>query len=81
MRSAMVPAGPPLSFLLLTAALLPLLPVPAPGAAPGPPALTDAEIEEFLRGFLGPGDGGDRDEDGTELGFGTDLTIGTGTGE
>ncbi|TRZ16011.1 hypothetical protein HGM15179_011085 [Zosterops borbonicus] len=67
----MIPAGPPLSCLLLTAALLPLLPVPAPGAAPGPPALTDAEIEEFLRGFLGPGNGGDRDGDGSELGFGT----------
>ncbi|XP_041885431.1 adipocyte enhancer-binding protein 1 isoform X3 [Corvus kubaryi] len=76
----MVPAGPPRSCLLLTAALLPLLPVPAPGAAPGPPALTDAEIEEFLRGFLGPGDGGDRDGDGVELGFGTDLGTGTGTG-
>ncbi|KAM4756456.1 adipocyte enhancer-binding protein 1 isoform 2-T2 [Cyanocitta cristata] len=78
----MVPAGPPRSCLLLTAALLPLLPVPAPGAAPGPPALTDAEIEEFLRGFLGPGDGGDRDGDGIELGFGTDLgtDLGTGTG-
>ncbi|XP_041334560.1 adipocyte enhancer-binding protein 1 [Pyrgilauda ruficollis] len=80
----MVPAGPPRSCLLLTAALLPLLPVPAPGAAPGPPALTDAEIEEFLRGFLGPGDGGDRDGDrdgdGTELSFGTDLSTGTGTG-
>ncbi|XP_048146215.1 adipocyte enhancer-binding protein 1 isoform X3 [Corvus hawaiiensis] len=76
----MVPAGPPRSCLLLTAALLPLLPVPAPGAAPGPPALTDAEIEEFLRGFLGPGDGGDRDGDGIELGFGTDLGTGTGTG-
>ncbi|XP_054373483.1 adipocyte enhancer-binding protein 1 [Molothrus ater] len=75
----MVPAGPPRSCLLLTAALLPLLPVPAPGAAPGPPALTDAEIEEFLRGFLAPGDGGDRDRDGddTELGFGTDLSTGT----
>ncbi|XP_058715248.1 adipocyte enhancer-binding protein 1 isoform X2 [Poecile atricapillus] len=80
----MVPAGPPRSCLLLTAALLPLLPVPAPGAAPGPPALTDAEIEEFLRGFLEPGDGGDRDGDrdgdGAELGFGADLSIGTGTG-
>ncbi|XP_063276679.1 adipocyte enhancer-binding protein 1 isoform X3 [Prinia subflava] len=75
----MVAAGPPLSCLLLTASLLPLLPVPAPGAAPGPPALSDAEIEEFLRGFLGPGDGGDRDGDGTELGFGTDLSIGTGS--
>lgn len=75
----MVPAGPPRSCLLLTVALLPLLPVPAPGTAPGPPALTDAEIEEFLRGFLGPGDGGDRDGDGTELGFGTDLSIDTGT--
>ncbi|XP_014746838.1 PREDICTED: adipocyte enhancer-binding protein 1 [Sturnus vulgaris] len=78
----MVPAGPPRSCLLLTAALLPLLPVPAPGAAAGPPALTDAEIEEFLRGFLGPGDGGDRDgdRDGIELGFDTHLGIGTGTG-
>uniref|UniRef100_A0A8C3NP32 Adipocyte enhancer-binding protein 1 n=1 Tax=Geospiza parvula TaxID=87175 RepID=A0A8C3NP32_GEOPR len=80
----MVPAGPPRSCLLLTAALLPLLPVPAPGAAPGPPALTDAEIEAFLRGFLAPGDGGDpdghRDGDGTELGFGTALSTGTGTG-
>lgn len=81
MRSAMVPAGPPRSCLLLTAALLPLLPVPAPGATPAPPALTDAEIEEFLRGFLGPGDGGDRHEDGTELLFHTHLDIGTGTGE
>ncbi|RMB91519.1 hypothetical protein DUI87_32098 [Hirundo rustica rustica] len=75
----MLPAGPPLSCLLLPAALLLLLPVPAPGAAPGPPALTDAEIEEFLRGFLGPGDGGDRDGDGAELSFGTDLSAGTGS--
>ncbi|XP_032937032.1 adipocyte enhancer-binding protein 1 isoform X1 [Catharus ustulatus] len=75
----MVPAGPPRSCLLLTAALLPLLPVPAPGATPAPPALTDAEIEEFLRGFLGPGDGGDRDGDGTELLLHTHLDIGTGT--
>ncbi|XP_062366464.1 adipocyte enhancer-binding protein 1 [Cinclus cinclus] len=74
----MVPAGQPPSCLLLTAALLLLLPVPAPGAAPGTPALTDAEIEEFLRGFLGTEDGGDRE--GTELGFGTHLSIGTGTG-
>ncbi|XP_055552245.1 adipocyte enhancer-binding protein 1 isoform X2 [Falco cherrug] len=80
-------AGPPRSCLLLAAALLPLLP---PGAAPGPaapPALTDAEIEAFLRGFLGPGqlggdgDGdGDGDADGTDSAFGTDLSIGTGTG-
>ncbi|XP_054031043.1 adipocyte enhancer-binding protein 1 [Dryobates pubescens] len=78
--------GPPRSCLLLTAALLPLLPL---GAAPGPaapPAISDAEIEEFLRGFLGPGGRGDGDEDGdgTDLGFGTDLgaaiDLGIGTG-
>ncbi|XP_063214745.1 adipocyte enhancer-binding protein 1 isoform X2 [Chroicocephalus ridibundus] len=74
--------GPPRSCLLLTAALLPLLP---PGAAPdpaAPPALTDAEIEAFLRGFLGPAERGDGDGDGddTELGFGTELGIGPGTG-
>ncbi|XP_062490287.1 adipocyte enhancer-binding protein 1 isoform X1 [Pezoporus occidentalis] len=73
--------GPPRSCLVLAAALLPLLP---PGAAPGPsapgPAVTDAEIEAFLRGLLGTGDrDGDGDDDGTDLGFGIDPSIGTGS--
>lgn len=53
--------------------LLPLL----PGAGPGPaaPALTDAEIEEFLRGFLAP-------VDGVAGGDGSDVRLGAqpGTG-
>ncbi|XP_035427410.1 adipocyte enhancer-binding protein 1 isoform X2 [Cygnus atratus] len=73
-------AGPSRSCLLLAAALL----LPLPGAAPDPaaPALTDAEIEAFLRGFLGP-DGdrdGDGDGDGTEPGFATEPGTGTGLG-
>ncbi|XP_071585359.1 adipocyte enhancer-binding protein 1 isoform X2 [Heliangelus exortis] len=77
--------APPCSWLLVVVAPLLLLP---PGAAPSPPAISDAEIEEFLRGFLWPGDGdsngdrdrdGDSDSDGTVLGFGTDPATGTGS--
>ena len=59
---------PPRSAALLP--LLLLLPL-LPGAGPNPaaPALTDAEIEEFLRGFLAPGEG-DAGGDGSDVRLG-----------
>uniref|UniRef100_A0A8C2TJT9 AE binding protein 1 n=1 Tax=Coturnix japonica TaxID=93934 RepID=A0A8C2TJT9_COTJA len=78
-RSAMPPRSAALLPLLL---LLPAL--PGAGPSPAAPALTDAEIEEFLRGFLAPGDGAEG-ADGSDgrLGAqpGTGGERGAGNGE